>query len=145
MLWWLHVRARYHHTAWTTSKGSKDAIVLFGGTDDHLVGPKCNQTEKALCEKSEPSEFTAEIVPGQNIIVLSFSFLTSDGGFFDLAHNGYLTCGIPDGDSFVLTGGLLHNFVTRSKNGVSSQQFAGFMEQKELLPQDLLPFVGKDF
>ena len=40
-------------------------------------------------------------------------FLPSDGEFFDLAHNGYLTCGIPDADSFVLTGGLLHNFVTR--------------------------------
>ena len=40
-------------------------------------------------------------------------FIPSDGEFFDLAHNGFLTCGIPDGDSFVLTGGLLHNFVTR--------------------------------
>ena len=96
-------------------KGSDDTIVLFGGRDDNTVGPLCNQTEKALCEKSQPSEFTAEIVPGGNVIVLSFICSPSGGGFFDLAHNGYLTCGVPDAESFVLTGGLLHNFVTRSK------------------------------
>ena len=61
---YIYIRARYHHTAWATSRGSGDAIVLFGGRDDNTVGPLCNQTEKALCDKSEPSEFTAEIVPG---------------------------------------------------------------------------------
>ena len=70
---------RYHHTAWTTSKpreGSEDdTIVLFGGRDDPTVGPFCNKTEKALCEKSEPSEFTAEIVPGWIVIILLLIFL----------------------------------------------------------------------
>ena len=39
----------------------------------------------------------------------------NSGGYtFALAHSGYLSCGIPDGDTYVLTGGGKHNFVTRS-------------------------------
>ena len=33
---------------------------------------------------------------------------------FDLAHSGYLSCGIPEEETYVLIGGDDHNFVTRS-------------------------------
>ena len=48
--------------------------------------------------------------------------LTLSGGpSFHLAHDGSGACGIPDGESFVLTGGLTdrdstsHNYVTRCR------------------------------
>ena len=39
--------------------------------------------------------------------------INSDGATFALSHNGYGACGIPDGETLVLTGGLVHNYVTR--------------------------------
>ena len=62
---------------------------------------------------------TAEIVP--------------DGTTFLLEHNGYGACGIPDGDTILLTGGNDHfpdgNFVTRY--GIS-----GFVEELPQLPEN---------
>ena len=37
----------------------------------------------------------------------------SGGATFALAHGSHHSCGIPDGDTIILTGGLRHKFVTR--------------------------------
>ena len=40
--------------------------------------------------------------------------LCPGGGSFALSHSGYLACGIPDGETIVMTGGCCeHSFVTR--------------------------------
>ena len=42
--------------------------------------------------------------------------LCSPGGeTFELRHGGAGACGIPDGESIVMTGGFGHSFVTRSR------------------------------
>ena len=76
--------------------------------DHSAIKQKRRFVRKANLQNSQQRLFQV----GLSFLSLSF-FIPSDGEFFDLAHNGFLTCGIPDGDSFVLTGGLLHNFVTR--------------------------------
>jgi len=64
------------------------------------------------------AELTAETVPG--------------GGGFDLSHSGDQACGIPEaGDTFVLTGGVNHNYVTR-------YNVNGFVEELPQLPENRL-------
>ena len=38
---------------------------------------------------------------------------------FPLEHFGGYTCGVPDGDTIVLTGGFTHNYVTRWEKKVN--------------------------
>ena len=60
-------------------------------------------------------KLTAEIFPGNNVKVdflLQFSSL-SGGSTFGLVHDVTDACGIPDGETFVLTGGYQHDYVTR--------------------------------
>ena len=95
--------------AWTP-QSYPNGLVLFGGSDEDD-------------QKDKPSAETAEVVPGVNN-PSAFPPL-SEGCTFELKHNGERTCGIPDGKTFVLTGGgipfldgkrrglELHNFVTR--------------------------------
>ena len=74
--------------AWTPPS-LPDSIVLLGGD-------------------SPP---TAEILPGEEIEVkLSFP---SGGATFPLKHSGENSCVIPDGETFILTGGKNHTYVTR--------------------------------
>ena len=40
-------------------------------------------------------------------------FFCQGGEKFELAHTGEGACGIPDGDTIVMTGGWLSSFVTR--------------------------------
>jgi len=62
------------------------------------------------------AQLTAETVP--------------DGGSFDLRHSGDWSCGIPDaGDTIVLTGGEIHNYVTR-------YNVNGFVEELPQLPEN---------
>ena len=45
-----------------------------------------------------------------------FIFFVTGGGTFALRHSGLMSCGIPDDDTIVMTGGgwtFKHNFVTR--------------------------------
>ena len=77
--------------AWTPSS-SPNAIVLFGLRN-------------------------AEILPGLKIGQV-FSFFGTGGGTFPLRHSGFRACGIPDGETIVITGGRpsnsqAHNYVTR--------------------------------
>ena len=76
-----------------------NSIVLLGGWDD-------------------AARTTAEIVPGFEKWSSFHLFFVAGGGTFDLRHNGYLACGIPDEDTIVMTGGYLqwtdgHDYVTR--------------------------------
>merc|ERR1712037_1035669 len=57
---------------------------------------------------------TAEIVPG--------------GATFALSHSGAYACGIPDGETLILTGGNRHSFVTR-------YNVNGFVEELPKLPE----------
>ena len=43
------------------------------------------------------------------------AFIFQGGGTFDLNHHGGQACGIPDGETIVMTGGLDNSHVTRSK------------------------------
>jgi len=61
------------------------------------------------------AELSAEIVPG--------------GETFPLKHSGDGACGIPDGQSIVLTGGRRHNYVTR-------YNVNGFVEELTQLPEN---------
>jgi len=56
----------------------------------------------------------AEILPG--------------GETFTLRHSGYYACGIPDGDTIVMTGGYTHDYVTR-------YNVNGFVEELPQLPE----------
>ena len=89
--------ARAWHTAWTPTS-LPDSIVLLGGG-------------------SSATRLTADIVPGvkskKGNILLHLHIFTG-GGSFELKRSGAAACGIPDGgDTFVLTGGEAHNYVTR--------------------------------
>ena len=61
-------------------------------------------------------KLTAEILPGNNVKVdfFFFKYFSSSGGStFGLMHDVTDACGIPDGDTFVLTGGYQQDHVTR--------------------------------
>merc|ERR1712037_404942 len=60
------------------------------------------------------AQLTAEIVPG--------------GATFSLRHSGRQACGIPDGETLILTGGYIHSFVTR-------YNVNGFVEELPQLPE----------
>ena len=71
-----------------------NSIVLLGGEDN-------------------AAQLTAEIVPGFEKWPSFHLFFVAGGGTFDLRHSGNRACGIPDGDTIVMTGGYLHDYVTR--------------------------------
>ena len=85
--------ARSRHVAWVP-KSLPNSIVLLGGVDD-------------------AAQLTAEIVPGFEKWSSFHLFFVAGGGTFELRHIGTYACGIPDEDTIVMTGGLLHNYVTR--------------------------------
>ena len=68
------------------------------------------------CSANQSTWIYMNSIPTQNnricksFISLSFSL---DGTQFQLEHGGKYACGIPDGDSIVLTGGFMHNHVIR--------------------------------
>ena len=81
-----------------------NSIVLLGGRD--------NATKLS----SRKAQFTAEIVPGFEKWSSFHLFFVAGGGTFALRHSGLMSCGIPDDDTIVMTGGgwtFKHNFVTR--------------------------------
>ena len=59
------------------------------------------------------AKLTAEIVPGFEKGSSFHLFFVAGGGTFELRHSGWAACGIPDEDTIVMTGGVLHNYVTR--------------------------------
>ena len=71
-----------------------ESIVLLGSHDD-------------------AAEFTAEIVPGFENWSSFHLFFVTGGGTFALRHSGLMSCGIPDDDTIVMTGGQNNNYVTR--------------------------------
>ena len=62
---------------------------------------------------SSAAKLTAEIVPGFEKWSSFQIFFVTGGGTFELRHDGYDACGIPDEDTIVMTGGLYNNYVTR--------------------------------
>ena len=71
-----------------------DSIVMLGGRDD-------------------AARLTAEIVPGFEKWSSFQIFFVLGGPTFKLSHSGHHACGIPNEDMIVMTGGVLHNYVTR--------------------------------
>ena len=53
------------------------------------------------------------VVPGFEKWSSFHLFFVAGGGTFALRHHGYYTCGIPDEDTIVMTGGYKHDYVTR--------------------------------
>ena len=85
---------RAWHNAWTPPSLPNSTVLLGGWTSE--------------------ARLTAEIVPGvAKQSILASIFVSPGGATFALEHSGDLTCGIPDGETIVLIGGLLHNYVTR--------------------------------
>ena len=84
---------RARHTAWTPPS-LPDSIVLLGGNTNAV-------------------KLTAEIVPGISLSKCKLPIPIPGGATFSLRHSGDLACGIPDGETLILTGGAGHNFVTR--------------------------------
>ena len=85
--------ARFGHVAWVP-QSLPDSIVLLGGFD-------------------KAAYLTAEIVPGFEKWSSFHLCFVAGGGTFALRHSGLDACGIPDEDTIVMTGGFLHNYVTR--------------------------------
>ena len=84
--------ARSYHTAWTPPS-DPDSIVLLGGGDRF--------------------DLAAEILPGFQSKVETVNVYPG-GGSFGLNDNLEYACGIPDGETIVMTGGYpAHSFVTR--------------------------------
>ena len=79
--------------AWSTPS-LPNSIVLLGGVNG-------------------AARTTAEIVPGFEKWSSFHLFFVAGGGTFKLRHSGRWACGIPDEDTIVMTGGVLHNYVTR--------------------------------
>ena len=82
--------------AWTPTS-LPDSIVLLGGWDN-------------------AAPLTAEILPGFEKWSSSHLFFVIKGGkTFALRHRGHgqAACGIPDGDTIVMTGGWRQHYVTR--------------------------------
>ena len=66
-----------------------------------------------LADYKSERRLSAEIVPGTKTKANSFS-LFPGGATFTLRHSGYSSCGISDGETFVVTGGYpYHDYVTR--------------------------------
>ena len=88
---------RWHHTAWTPPS-LPDSVVLLGAS----AGGR-----------------SVDIVPGfskQSSNFSPYDLCPGGGGFeFDeLMHSGDRACGIPDGETIVMSGGFpLHSYVTR--------------------------------
>ena len=65
-----------------------------------------------------------------------------------MLHSGDGACGIPDGDSIVMTGGFVHSFVTRSRVNDAGVTFINTtwskMSQKSQMLSYYLSFVTKD-
>ena len=59
------------------------------------------------------ADLTAEILPGFEKWLSFQLFFVAGGGTFALRHDGEYACGIPQEDTIVMTGGFLHNYVTR--------------------------------
>jgi len=78
--------------------------------------PSLPDTIVLLGGVGDAAKLTAEIVPG--------------GGTFELRHSGDLACGIPDGDTIVMTGGAGHNH-----NHVTRYNVDGFVEELPQLPK----------
>ena len=90
--------------AWTPPS-LPDSIVLLGG----------------LYRPSE-TQFTAEIVPGKKQAYLSLYLFFPGGATFSLPHETAFACGIPDGETIVMTGAGAwesHSYVTRQEDAKS--------------------------
>ena len=59
------------------------------------------------------ARLTAEIVPGFEKWSSFQIFFVLGGATFKLSHSGHHACGIPNEDTIVMTGGVLHSYVTR--------------------------------
>ena len=94
-----HSVRRFAHTAWTPPS-LPDSIVLLGGS-------------------WEAQKSTAEIVPGKKMY-FSFYLFSPGGVTFSLPHKTSSACGIPDGETFVMTGaGESRSYVTRWEDAKS--------------------------
>ena len=65
-----------------------------------------------------------------------------------MRHSGYEACGIPDGESIVMTGGQRHRFVSRSRVNDAGVTFINTtwskMSQKSQMLSYYWSFVTKD-
>ena len=75
-------------------------------------------------DKSFRTKRSVETVPGFKEEKISFYSFFTGGAKFKLEHNGKNACGIPDGETIVMTGGAGgvlggegHNYVTRWVHG----------------------------
>ena len=89
-----HSSARAYHTAWTPPS-QPDSIVLLGG--DFITG----------------TYDTVEILPGFFEAKHKLVQFCQGGRRFALNHSGNAACGIPNGETILMTGGNRHSFVTR--------------------------------
>ena len=103
--------ARGHHTAWTPPS-LNDTLVLLGGFTswEELSGQEPS-THK------NPAHLSAETIPGGKDKKKHFLLNNLGGAKFALEHNGAYACGIVDADTIIMTGGFVHNYVTRWGHG----------------------------
>lgn len=103
--------ARGHHTAWTPPS-LNDTLVLLGGFSswEELTGQEPSTHEN-------PAHLSAETIPGGKDKKKHFLLNNLGGAKFALEHNGAYACGIVDADTIVMTGGFIHNYVTRWGHG----------------------------
>ena len=129
----IHRKARSFHTAWTPSLSS-DTIVLLGGGHSSIdlsaeiltsEGPcKHSQVARfrssnwvscrvASSEKKRKTKFLCNSSIAYSALDLRTNACNYSDDTFALEHGAYGACGIPDGDTIIMTGGFGHNYVTR--------------------------------
>ena len=97
--------ARSFHTAWTPPASPNSLVLLGGGQSsaDLSVEVLPSDTWGTWTNARHPNNSESKKI--MNVLYT--------GAAFALEHGGYGACGIPDGETIILTGGFGHNYVTR--------------------------------
>ena len=93
---------RSFHTAWTPESHPNSLVLLGGGH-----GP-ADLTAEILPSSGSSKPFTSK----RHLITCNVDDFSVDDTFA-LEHGGNGACGIPDGDTIIMTGGFGQNYVTR--------------------------------
>ena len=97
--------ARSFHTAWTPPASPNSLVLLGGGQSsaDLSVEVLPSDTWGTWSNTQHPNNSESK-----KLVNVLYT-----GATFALEHGGYGACGIPDGETIILTGGFGHNYVTR--------------------------------
>ena len=81
---------------------------MWGGLHHLIPTPSCCSAAKMVQQR--PLQRLCQVLRSGRV----FTLFVAGGGTFALRHGGWASCGIPDKDTIVMTGGYpAHNYATR--------------------------------